>query len=138
VHVPRFTRARRTRSSPRLLALVLLGSSLPTLTFLGHWGLLTDPEPTAVVSAVPGTTLSDGATAAAERAEHARHYHTDLASRASQPLPAGIGLLPTREVLFLTPQRWLQAQAPSALGSGWTVTPATPPPRPSTHDCAAI
>lgn len=117
----------------RLLALILLFSALPTLTFLGHWGVTVESDQAVAPAAGVDATLSDAADTAAERAEHARHCHTDLASCASQPLPAGIGLLLTQDIMFVLPSRWLVDHRPalSVPWSGWNIVPLVPPPRPS-------
>lgn len=112
----------------RAVALVLLIAFVPTLSFLGHWdeifgGLIARPVPAAV--------LLDAAAQRAEQAEHSRHCHTELASCSAQPLPAGLGLLATRDTLLRPPllKLVLGATARASVLLGRAVSPPSPPPR---------
>ncbi|MGI8552556.1 MAG: hypothetical protein ACR2PL_17470 [Dehalococcoidia bacterium] len=106
----------------------MLLAFLPSLSFLGHWD---EVFSSAIPDLLPAAALFDGAAEQAERAEHANHCHTDLASCSAQPLPAGLGLLATHETHLPTPLlHVVRADWPEERGvAGRVIPPSVPPPR---------
>ena len=114
----------------RVAAGVLLLTFLPTLSFLGHWSEILGGSQVPQASA---SVLVDAAAQQADQVDHSRHCHTDLAACSAQPLPAGLGLLATRETLLRPPSLLSteSADRQTRASLGHTISPPAPPPRSS-------
>jgi hypothetical protein len=118
-----------TSTASRWLAVLLLASIFPTVSFMGHWDTIflgeSDDPPSA-------TVWIDYAAEQADKIEHTQHCHEDLSSCVAQPLPAGLGFLITHDDIFFIPPFRFAGQAALAVArlTGRILSPLTPPPRP--------
>lgn len=130
--VRRFQRASFLSSSSKVLILSLL----PTLLFVGHWSLRieipgTDSYIGAPMAQAAASGHHHGASGEESEHEHEQHCHANAATcadAAAVPV-APVGHLAEVVATLGAESPWRQIASETSSLTGWTSTPAFPPPR---------